>query len=119
MKPENIGSSFDSFLDEEGIREEVDRRAATDAPGLFWLSFVRDGKFVGACFVEGIDEPSALTRVEALGIHPGGEVLALKVDPASSKPGAIDAARKHKDTLFRNRAEVEAMLAYAKDSRPS
>jgi Fe2+ transport system protein FeoA len=40
----------------------------------FWLSFVKDGKNVGCCMVQGADEAGARGRVNELGINPGGEI---------------------------------------------
>ncbi|HEX4992585.1 MAG TPA: hypothetical protein VFV45_05080 [Rubrobacteraceae bacterium] len=77
---------------------------------LFWLSFVRDGVFAGACIVEATDEPSALTRADTLGIHPGGEVASMLMDPEASEPWAMEIARRSLDRLFRTRDEVEALF---------
>lgn len=68
---------------------------------LYWLSFVRDGKFAGACVVEAFDQPGALTRADALGIHPGGEVAFMRMDPEASEPWAISVARAHLNVLIR------------------
>jgi hypothetical protein len=79
-------------------------------PSLYWLSFVRDGRFAGACIVVAPNEPSALTRADALGIHPGGSVAAMKVTRAGSAPGSFDTALHHLDRLFRTREEIEKVF---------
>ena len=45
----------------------------------FWLSFVRDSVFTGACIVEAVDLQSAITRAWDLGINPGGEVASVSL----------------------------------------
>jgi hypothetical protein len=42
----------------------------------WWLSF-SDERFLGAAIVEASNFPEAVLRTHALGINPGGEVLAL------------------------------------------
>lgn len=79
-------------------------------PTVYWLSFVLDGAFAGACIVEAPDEPSALSRADALGIHPGGEVSLLKITREGSAPGAFDIALACQGRLFRTRAEIEAIF---------
>ena len=79
-------------------------------PTLYWLSFVRDGKFAGACLVAAPDEPGALTRADALGIHPGGEVACMKITRAGSAPGAFEIALQHLDRLIRTREEVQKVF---------
>jgi hypothetical protein len=79
-------------------------------PTLYWLSFVRDGKFAGACIVEAPDEPSALVRADALGIHPGGEIAFMRVTREGSAPGAFDTALQHLDRLYRTREEIETVF---------
>lgn len=79
-------------------------------PTIYWMSFVQDGSFVGACIVEAADEPSALSRADTLGIHPGGEVAFLRITRAGSAPGAFDTALQHLDRLLRTRAEIETVF---------
>lgn len=125
MAKARIGSSFDDFLEEEGIKDEVDRRvqnalSTSDGsslePALYWLSFVQGESFVGACIVEAVDDASALTRADALGIHPGGEVAIMRMEPDASEPGAMETARDNLDRLFRTRAEIEALFGRLKNA---
>ena len=44
--------------------------------GLWWLSFA-DGSFLGACIVRAKGPASAAVRARELGIHPGGQVVAV------------------------------------------
>ena len=79
-------------------------------PTIYWMSFVRDGSFVGACIVEAANETSALSKADQLGIHPGGEVAFLRMTRAGCAPGAFDTALQNLNRLLRTRAEVEAVF---------
>lgn len=46
---------------------------------LWYLSFVDEGGFKGACVVAGVDLSDALRTAWKLGINPGGAVMAIPV----------------------------------------
>jgi hypothetical protein len=49
-------------------------------PAQWWyLSFVKDGKFAGACVVRARGVASAMQRTHALGINPGGQIMYFPV----------------------------------------
>lgn len=49
----------------------------------FWyLSFVKDGHFSGACVVQGDELADAIRTAWRLEINPGGEVLGVPLDKA-------------------------------------
>jgi hypothetical protein len=65
----------------------------------WYLSFVKDEKFAGACVVQARGVASALQRSHALGINPGGEVMSF---PVGAEKGPLPADR------LLSRAEMEA-----------
>jgi hypothetical protein len=102
MKKGNIGSTFESFLEDERIR--------LDPPALYWISFVREEAFNGACIVEAIDSRSALARAAALGINPGGDAFTARIEREQCDPEMYAAAREHQNRLFKREEEIEALF---------
>jgi hypothetical protein len=70
----------------------------------WWISFVSEAGFAGACVVEGNlpDVASALRAAWTLEINPGGEAMAIEIEPGNQ---IKDKSLLHK--LFLDPADVE------------
>lgn len=72
----------------------------------FYMSFATEEKWLGAIIIETPgDELTALGKAHELGINPGGEVLAARIDPDSP---ATPVAERYRHRLL-GKAELREM----------
>lgn len=76
----------------------------TESVSLWWISFLVDDTFCGACVVAGQDLIEAVERAKALGIHPGGTVSASMIPDNCREDFEL-----HKDK-FINKTEAELIF---------
>lgn len=71
----------------------------------YWISF-SDGKHLGCCIVDAIDEDSALQKTNDLGINPGGEAMII-LFPENDSVSDGEIVRWGKDRIITT-AELDA-----------
>ncbi len=92
----------------------ITRRAYAEtrrhAPSMWWCSFATNEKFLGVAIVEAVGDKAARRKCRALGIDPGGEMLAFPAHEDEPRP-----PKKYMNRLFSetelNSPEMEAIFS--------